>query len=288
MLGYKEQEVIGKKLSDLVVPPRGREGHRMLVKKLARSEDDSQNSFDITAVRSDKTSFPAELSTARLQLKGSRYVVEVIHDISNRKKVEEAIKQERDVLETVTENIGAGLAIISKDYRVLWANKLLRNTKTHDIQNKLCYTVFNDVVGVCPDCGVMKIFNNSEPVNRHDYRFINNEGKQQCIELIVTPIKDKNGNIIAALELAVDVTEKRKLESQHSTKLERLVEERTKQLKETQEKLVKTERLAAIGELAAMVGHDLRNPLTGMKAATYYLKGKTQSDANPKPEKCLN
>ena len=36
MFGYKEQEVIGKKLSDLVVPPRGREGHKMLVKKLAQ------------------------------------------------------------------------------------------------------------------------------------------------------------------------------------------------------------------------------------------------------------
>ena len=147
--------------------------------------------------------------------------------------------------------------------------------------------MFNDVVGVCPDCGVMKIFNNSEPVNRHDYRFTDSNGKQKCVELIVTPIKDKNGNIIAALELAVDVTEKRKLESQHSTKLERIVEERTKQLKETQEKLVKTERLAAIGELAAMVGHDLRNPLTGMKAATYYLKGKTKSDANPKTKEML-
>ena len=86
-----------------------------MLKNLLRSEDDSQNTFDITAVRRDNTSFPAELSTARLQLKGSRYVVGVIHDISNRKKVEEAIKQERDMLETVTENIGAGLAIISKD-----------------------------------------------------------------------------------------------------------------------------------------------------------------------------
>jgi PAS domain S-box-containing protein len=287
MFGYTTQEVFGKKLSDMVVPPKGREGHRMLVKKLAQSEECPQGGFDITAVRKDKTSFPAELATSKLQLKGSRYVLGVIHDISNRKKVEETIKQERDMLEKVTENIGAGLAIISKDYKIIWANKLLRKDLEFSTQNQLCYTVFNHVKDVCQDCGVKKVFYNMEQVNRHDYKFIDSQGKQKVIELIVTPIKDINGNIIAALELAVDVTEKRKLESENSIKLEKLVEERTGQLREAQEKLVKTERLAAIGELAAMVGHDLRNPLTGMKAATYYLKGKTKCDPNTKTKEML-
>jgi len=45
------------------------------------------------------------------------------------------------------------------------------------------------------------------------------------------------------------------------------IENKTIQLK-------KTERLAAIGELAAMVGHDLRNPLTGIANANYYIKVK--------------
>ena len=39
-------------------------------------------------------------------------------------------------------------------------------------------------------------------------------------------------------------------------------------------KLKTTERFAAIGELAAMIGHDLRNPLTGIAGANYYLKTK--------------
>jgi signal transduction histidine kinase len=56
--------------------------------------------------------------------------------------------------------------------------------------------------------------------------------------------------------------------------LEEKVEERTKQLKDAQEKLIKSERLAAIGQVAAMVGHDLRNPLTGIKGAAYFLKKK--------------
>ncbi|MGD6934566.1 MAG: ATP-binding protein [Candidatus Bathyarchaeia archaeon] len=42
--------------------------------------------------------------------------------------------------------------------------------------------------------------------------------------------------------------------------------------KEMEKKLVTAERFASIGELAGMVGHDLRNPLSSISGATYYLK----------------
>ncbi len=81
----------------------------------------------------------------------------------------------------------------------------------------------------------------------------------------------------AILSIARNITERvemRKKIEEHSRDLEELVEKRTLQLKEANERLLKAERLAAIGELAGMVGHDLRNPLTGIKNAAYYLKKK--------------
>ena len=54
------------------------------------------------------------------------------------------------------------------------------------------------------------------------------------------------------------------------------MQKRTDELKKTQAELVKSERLAAIGELAGMIGHDLRNPLTGIKNSAYFLKKKGQ------------
>lgn len=55
-------------------------------------------------------------------------------------------------------------------------------------------------------------------------------------------------------------------------KLEQKVDERTQLLRESQDKLLRTQRLAVIGELAGMVGHDLRNPLTSIAGAAYFMK----------------
>ena len=55
-------------------------------------------------------------------------------------------------------------------------------------------------------------------------------------------------------------------------KEELTIQERTKELVETQARLVKSERLATIGELAGMVGHDIRNPLQAIVGDVYLLK----------------
>lgn len=44
--------------------------------------------------------------------------------------------------------------------------------------------------------------------------------------------------------------------------------------KEMEQKLLRAERFASIGELAGLVGHDLRNPLSGIRGAAFYLKKK--------------
>ncbi|HME55312.1 MAG TPA: ATP-binding protein [Candidatus Lokiarchaeia archaeon] len=56
-----------------------------------------------------------------------------------------------------------------------------------------------------------------------------------------------------------------------NAELEARVEERTKSLKETQERMIRQEKLAAIGKLAGSVGHELRNPLGVITNSIYYL-----------------
>jgi signal transduction histidine kinase len=92
------------------------------------------------------------------------------------------------------------------------------------------------------------------------------------------------------LNIAAEVIEKAHLHSQlteYAERLEEKVLERTKELKEMQGRLLKSERLASIGELAGMVGHDLRNPLTGIAGATFYLKKKLTAELDRKSEEMV-
>ncbi len=65
-----------------------------------------------------------------------------------------------------------------------------------------------------------------------------------------SPMFDKEGKHIANMSLYTDITEHKKIENQ----------------------LKEKERLAAIGATAAMVGHDIRNPLQAIMSDTYLLK----------------
>jgi PAS domain S-box-containing protein len=74
-----------------------------------------------------------------------------------------------------------------------------------------------------------------------------------------------------------DITQRKQLQrnlEEYSSHLQYLVDLRTQELREANEKLLSAERMAAIGELAGIIGHDLRNPLTGIKGAAYHLKAK--------------
>ena len=55
-------------------------------------------------------------------------------------------------------------------------------------------------------------------------------------------------------------------------------------MKKMEEKLVKAEKLASIGELAGQIGHDLRNPLAGIKNGIYLIRKKDNQLAEAKRE----
>jgi signal transduction histidine kinase len=67
----------------------------------------------------------------------------------------------------------------------------------------------------------------------------------------------------------------------HSERLEEMVKRRTKELREAQERLIRQEKLAVLGQLAGGVGHELRNPLAVIKNSVYLLNMVLQA---PPPE----
>jgi signal transduction histidine kinase len=76
-----------------------------------------------------------------------------------------------------------------------------------------------------------------------------------------TVYRNEAGEVQGVFAAARDITDRKRAEEElqrYSGHLEAIVEERTAKLKDA-------ERLAGIGETAAMIGHDLRNPLQGLQ-----------------------
>jgi len=90
-----------------------------------------------------------------------------------------------------------------------------------------------------------------------------------------------NAHLIEGLRKA-----RKQLEA-YTEQLEQKVDERTRELRKSQEQLLKAQRLAVIGELAGMVGHDLRNPLTSIAGAQYYLKKRLILEKNDRIKEML-
>ncbi len=78
------------------------------------------------------------------------------------------------------------------------------------------------------------------------------------------------------------ITDRKRAEQELKIYTEHLMEmvaERTREVRQAQEKLIRQERLATLGQLAGSVSHELRNPLGVISNAVYFLK-LTQPDAS--------
>ena len=113
---------------------------------------------------------------------------------------------------------------------------------------------------------------------------IGEEENERVYEVEVVNFKESDSPILLKTLIIKDMTVHKRARAywetqqrRYSEYLNRKIEERTRQLR-------MVERLAAIGELAAMVGHDIRNPLTAISGAAYFLKKRTPMGAD---DRCM-
>lgn len=141
----------------------------------------------------------------------SNEIVAIYKDITESKKAQMELENKYESLERVAGSIDSGLAIIGKDYRVVWANRVLTNAGFRP--NQKCYQTVNRN-DVCPDCGVRKIFEEKKSLDVHEYKTTDSKGETQFIELRATPIMNKHGQVVGAIELAIPITERKKTEEE--------------------------------------------------------------------------
>ncbi|MDP2036982.1 MAG: PAS domain S-box protein [Ignavibacteria bacterium] len=98
------------------------------------------------------------------------------------------------------------------------------------------------------------------------------DGTKIWVEGTTSFVRNKFGKPINILSISRDITERKQAEVElrkHRENLEELVQQRTEELKEANEELVRKEKLAVLGQLTAVVGHELRNPLGTIRNSIY-------------------
>jgi two-component system sporulation sensor kinase A len=224
---------------------------------------------------------PLEISVSPYRKKGKIIGIEVIHrDISERKRMEEELRESEERFRGLYEGIHDPIAIfVGREGRLVDYNPAYKKLSGYT-DEELKDTTYLSLVHPDDKAILQERYHTKLPEDRYpvifEERAIDKKGEIKNLEVSVS-LHKKKGKVIGVEAIHRDITERKAMEQklqEYAEHLEEMVEARTRELKESQERLVKSERLATIGQLAAMVGHDLRNPLTGIKGAEYYLKTK--------------
>ncbi len=213
-------------------------------------------------------------------------------DITERRKIEDSLKESEEKYRSLFNNMSNGFAYCQiimneqgkpEDFLYLEVNaafERLTGLKKSDVTGKKATEIFPQIKEAHPE--MIEAYGKvamTGATMQFEVRF-----KPLDMWLSISAYSHKKGYFAAVFENVSEQKQERKELEDYSEGLELTVADRTKELTETHERLLRVERFAAIGELAGMVGHDLRNPLTSIKNAAYYLNRKrgTQMDAKEK------
>jgi PAS domain S-box-containing protein len=245
MLGYSRDEILKLNMADLLQQEVETE----------RQQGEITEHIEEILLRKDGTRMAVEVNTSTLRLKGEKFHMSVVRDITVRKEkelrqrhLEQTILESKQRLMAVFDGIMSPLTITDLDYNIVMVNKTTATLFGETIRSligKKCYTAFRHGSEPCPNCPVAETIRTGQPSHRlGDHPVVN-----RTIEEYTYPIYDASGNLSLIINYGIDVTDKMKMQKQ----------------------LLQADKMASLGTLAAGIAHEIRNPMATINLNTQIL-----------------
>ena len=240
IFGWARGEALGKKLADLIIPPRYRQEHERGLQHFLRTGEGLalNRSIEVAGLRRDGTELPLEISISPLKL-GETYVFNAfLSDITERKRAEENRVRLASIVESSED------AIISKTLDGIvtsWnrgAERTFGYTADEAIGKPIGFLIPQDRLD--EESQIIKRVKQGEHVTNFETVRRRKDGKEINIALTISPIKDGAGMIIGFSMIVRDITEQKSLEAQ----------------------LRQSQKMEGVGQLAGGIAHDFNNLLT--------------------------
>ena len=138
-------------------------------------------------------------------------IAELVTADSHRRQVGEALHESEVQKNAILNGISTNIAFVDKDLKIIWANKTAAesvNKSPEEMIGRACHEFWADPLKPCKDCPTLKAFQTKKPehtiINTPDGRVWDEGGE---------PVFDANGNVIGVVQIAHDITDRKKAEN---------------------------------------------------------------------------
>ena len=198
---------------------------------------------------------------------------------------ERKLREHTTEMETLINGIRDFILVITPDMEITEVNEAFLQkmgfTREETIGRK-CYEVYHKLDHPCEesriDCPLNGVIRNRSQYRQVQTRLLPNDEKRYY-EVNIYPIWEKDGKISKFIHISRDITQHKQKEEEIPGRLEHMVEERTRQLKETHTKLLHQDKMASLGKLSASVVHEINNPIAGILNMIMLIKRILEEDS---------